>query len=447
MTADPAFIRRAFISAALSLGYIVLGAGPAAASSASPALHEVPLVRAAAASGAYWVVDRGGGVGSVGGAPVLGALPRSARLEGPIVAVAATPDGRGYWLASATGGIYSFGDAGFYGAFGTRHAAHLPAPIVAMAATRDGRGYWLASSAGAVYKFGDARYFGSHAEGTSGPIVAMAGTPEGGGYWLVSSSGHVYCFGDARCAGSASSTVANNVVGFAPTPDGRGYWLATSRGEVLALGDARAVGAPAHVAPGATFVGFAAARGGRGYWLVDSSGNTYGFGSASHTSARLVARHAVAVVADPAAVVPRVSVAAVPGARVAQTEAYQLAQRAGEIAADFALSQVGKPYIWGGIGPYGYDCSGLALASWQAAGVYLPRTAAEQYYAGSHVPLSQVQPGDLIFWASDPSDPTTIYHVGISLGGQRTVQATHTGSDVEVVNMWSQDLVPEATVP
>jgi peptidoglycan DL-endopeptidase CwlO len=73
----------------------------------------------------------------------------------------------------------------------------------------------------------------------------------------------------------------------------------------------------------------------------------------------------------------------------------------GDLAVQFALSQVGKPYVYGAAGPYGYDCSGLALASWRAAGVELPRTAAAQYYAGSHVPLGQLQPGDLIFWASD----------------------------------------------
>ena len=69
-----------------------------------------------------------------------------------------------------------------------------------------------------------------------------------------------------------------------------------------------------------------------------------------------------------------------------------------------------------------------------------------EYYAGSHVPLGQREPGDLIFWASDVGR-ATIYHVAISLGGDRTVQATQTGQPVEVVPLWPIGLVPVATRP
>ena len=95
-----------------------------------------------------------------------------------------------------------------------------------------------------------------------------------------------------------------------------------------------------------------------------------------------------------------------PGQFGTGTEAWQNERNPGaegDIAVEFALSQVGKPYVYGAAGPYGYDCSGLALASWRVAGVELPRTASAQYYAGSHVPLGELQPGDLIFWASDVS--------------------------------------------
>ena len=139
-----------------------------------------------------------------------------------------------------------------------------------------------------------------------------------------------------------------------------------------------------------------------------------------------------------------------PGQFGTGTEAWQNERNPaaeGDIAVEFALSQVGKPYVYGAAGPYGYDCSGLALASWRVAGVELPRTASAQYYAGSHVPLGELQPGDLIFWASDVSDPATIYHVAISLGGDRTVQATQTGQPVEVVPLWPIGLVPVATRP
>ena len=120
---------------------------------------------------------------------------------------------------------------------------------------------------------------------------------------------------------------------------------------------------------------------------------------------------------------------------------------AGRAVVAFALAQVGKPYGYGATGPYQYDCSGLAMASWRAAGVQLPRTAAEQYYAGAHVALAQVQPGDLLFWASDPGDPATIYHVAISLGGDLMVQAPQTGQDVEVAALSTAGLVARATRP
>ncbi|HVA44735.1 MAG TPA: hypothetical protein VNF50_14730, partial [Acidimicrobiales bacterium] len=81
-----------------------------------------------------------------------------AHLAGPIVGMAATPDGKGYWLVGADGGVFSFGDAGFYGSDG---AAHLAGPMVGMAATPDGKGYWLVGADGGVFSFGDAGYLGS----------------------------------------------------------------------------------------------------------------------------------------------------------------------------------------------------------------------------------------------------------------------------------------------
>ncbi len=75
------------------------------------------------------------------------------RLTGPVVAMAATPDGRGYWLAALDGGVFAFGDAGFYGSMGGQP---LNKPIVGMASTPDGRGYWLVASDGGVFAFGDA---------------------------------------------------------------------------------------------------------------------------------------------------------------------------------------------------------------------------------------------------------------------------------------------------
>src|SRR5579862_93644 len=98
----------------------------------------------------------------------------------------------------------------------------------------------------------------------------------------------------------------------------------------------------------------------------------------------------------------------------------------GAIALSWALEQVGKPYVWGAAGPGAFDCSGLAMRAWAAAGVNLPRVAAEQYGAGAHVPVADAAPGDLVFFAADPAQPSTIEHVGISLGDGRMVDAPHT---------------------
>jgi peptidoglycan DL-endopeptidase CwlO len=119
----------------------------------------------------------------------------------------------------------------------------------------------------------------------------------------------------------------------------------------------------------------------------------------------------------------------------------------GAAAVAWALQQLGKPYQWGAAGPDAFDCSGLVLRAWQAAGVTLPRVAADQYDAGGHLPVADAAPGDLVFFAADPADPATIVHVGISLGDGRMVDAPHAGALVRVEAVWSDGLVPLATRP
>ncbi len=98
----------------------------------------------------------------------------------------------------------------------------------------------------------------------------------------------------------------------------------------------------------------------------------------------------------------------------------------------FARAQLGKPYLWGGTGPDSYDCSGLTGAAYAAAGIHLPRVAAQQWFAGPHIPLAQLQPGDLLFWAGDLTNPATIHHEAIYLGGGLMLAAPHTGAFVQV---------------
>ena len=85
---------------------------------------------------------------------------------------------------------------------------------------------------------------------------------------------------------------------------------------------------------------------------------------------------------------------------------------AGGIAVDWALAQVGTPYIWGGETPgVGFDCSGLVQAAYKVAGITLPRVAQDQYDAGPQLPPgTPLEPGDLVFFGGGPSDVT---HVGI----------------------------------
>ncbi|MFP5019248.1 C40 family peptidase [Pseudonocardia phyllosphaerae] len=118
-------------------------------------------------------------------------------------------------------------------------------------------------------------------------------------------------------------------------------------------------------------------------------------------------------------------------------------------AIGFALREVGKPYVWGATGPDAYDCSGLMLRAFQAAGLTLPRVSQDQYNAGGHVPVRQMQPGDLFFYASDRTDPATIHHVAMYLGDDKMVEAPNKDNPVRVQPMpWTYgELVPLATRP
>jgi cell wall-associated NlpC family hydrolase len=96
-------------------------------------------------------------------------------------------------------------------------------------------------------------------------------------------------------------------------------------------------------------------------------------------------------------------------------------------AVKFALAQVGKPYVWGQAGPGSYDCSGLTMSAYHAAGISLPHSAADQYNYGHHVPATALEPGDLMFYYQP------IGHVTIYIGDGMMVSAPQTGENVKVI--------------
>jgi peptidoglycan DL-endopeptidase CwlO len=112
-----------------------------------------------------------------------------------------------------------------------------------------------------------------------------------------------------------------------------------------------------------------------------------------------------------------------PGLSTAQTRAFLAA----------AVSRVGMEYVWGGAGPTVFDCSGLVQWSMRQAGISMPRVAAEQALTGPSVPVADLQPGDLLFYHTDPTAPDYISHVAIYLGEGLMVQAPEPGKTVEVV--------------
>lgn len=115
----------------------------------------------------------------------------------------------------------------------------------------------------------------------------------------------------------------------------------------------------------------------------------------------------------------------------------------------FALAQLGKPYVWGAVGPDTFDCSGLTEKAYLAAGITIPRVAADQYASGGpKVPLSEAQPGDLLFWATDPSNPVTIHHVALYIGNGEVVHAPQPGETVTKRKVWDGgELVRTAVRP
>jgi cell wall-associated NlpC family hydrolase len=96
----------------------------------------------------------------------------------------------------------------------------------------------------------------------------------------------------------------------------------------------------------------------------------------------------------------------------------------------YAEAQLGKPYQYAATGPNTFDCSGLIMMAWAAAGVSMPHYSGAQYAMFPHVPFSDLQPGDLLFWGPGGSE-----HVAMYIGGGLQIAATHTGDYVRIQPM------------
>jgi cell wall-associated NlpC family hydrolase len=105
-------------------------------------------------------------------------------------------------------------------------------------------------------------------------------------------------------------------------------------------------------------------------------------------------------------------------------------------AINFALRQLGDMYLWGATGPSRWDCSGLTQGAWERAGVQLPHYSVAQYEQIQHIDEDQLRPGDLIFWATNPSDPGTIHHVAMYLGNGQMIHAPRTGKPVQIDSVY-----------
>jgi cell wall-associated NlpC family hydrolase len=159
--------------------------------------------------------------------------------------------------------------------------------------------------------------------------------------------------------------------------------------------------------------------------------------AAATTTTAPATQHAAA--ADPAATTtvpptttaPAATTTTAPPATTTTTPAAPGESQAAAVAVQAALSRVGDPYVWGAAGPDAFDCSGLVMWAYAQAGIYLPHFSGAQYADTTHISMSDLEPGDLVF----PSDPGQ--HVAMYIGNGEIVQAPYTGANVQVVPLSS----------
>src|SRR5579859_11100 len=110
----------------------------------------------------------------------------------------------------------------------------------------------------------------------------------------------------------------------------------------------------------------------------------------------------------------------------------QVPNQAVATAIGFARQQIGKPYLFGGTGPDAFDCSGLVMMAYRAAGIFIPRTSEQQWTWGPRVPAGQEQPGDLVLFAGSDGTLTSPGHVGLVIGQGEMIEAYATGFPIRI---------------
>ncbi len=357
------------VGAALSSVMVAMAANPT-----STASHQ-----------GYWLAAADGGVFAQGNAAFYGSLG-NLELQGPIVGMAATPDGKGYWLVAMDGGVFAFGDAGFYGSMGGQH---LNRAVVGMAPTEDGKGYWLVASDGGIFAFGDAAFYGSMG-GTPlvAPVTGMAATSNGKGYWMVAADGGIFTFGNAPFYGSSGGRdLGDNAVGMVPSPHDSGYRVVLSNGGIFPYGNAPSYGSLAGGYGGVAsnvppVAGIALTPDAQGYWLLEPDGWSYGFTNPGPPPG--TARAIVSIANS-------------------------------QVNTDPDRGRYCNPY-----GPCEEWCALFATWVWQRAGIPIPSypfTGNIYTWAASHTgvlpPNAQPTPGDAVLYGTSPYSTATSLHVGL----------------------------------
>lgn len=104
----------------------------------------------------------------------------------------------------------------------------------------------------------------------------------------------------------------------------------------------------------------------------------------------------------------------------------------------YVREQLGKPYVWGGTGPSGFDCSGLLWQAFRRAGIDMPRVSMAQAERGKRVALSQLRPGDLVAWENNPRQKGAD-HIALYIGDGMIIEAPRSGLNVRIRKLTARD--------